>query len=229
MYLGVRDAAGLLGVDDKTIYRWIREDSLPAVRVGGQYRFDRAELQEWAASRSIPLTAGAIETAAESSGAGLRRALESGGIVFGITGADKDSVLQASLDAMPLPADVDRAFLLHVLKAREAMGSTGLGDGIAVPHVRNPIVLDIPGPMITLCFLEEAVEFGALDGRPVDTLFMLVSPTIDSHLFILSRIAFALRQPAFAEAVCSRRPGLEILEQAGLVDAKLEEGRAGRP
>jgi nitrogen PTS system EIIA component len=229
MYLGVRDAAGLLGVDEKTIYRWLREDSLPAVRIGGQHRFDRAELQEWAAARNIPLAAGAIEAASAPSGAGLMHALESGGVVYGIAGADKDSALQASLDAMPLPAGVDRAFLLHVLKAREAMGSTGLGDGIAVPHVRNPIVLDIPGPMITLCFLEEAVEFGALDGRPVDTLFMLVSPTIDSHLFILSRIAFALRQPAFAGAVSSRRPQQEILEQAGLVDAKLDEGRAGRP
>jgi hypothetical protein len=57
---------------------------------------------------------------------------------------------------------------------------------------------------------------------------MLVSPSIDSHLSILSRIAYALKQPAFSSAVSSRAAEREILEQAGLVDAKLAEGRAGR-
>jgi nitrogen PTS system EIIA component len=228
MQLGVREAAGLLGVPEKTVYKWIREEDLPATKVGEQYRFNRSEILEWATSRSIPLSSGAIACGDRTPGQGLREALLAGGIRYGVPGIDKDSALQSSLDAMPLPPGVDREFLLHVLKAREAMGSTGLGEGIAVPHVRNPIVLDIPGPMITLCFLESGVEFGAIDGKPVSTLFMLVSPSIDSHLSILSRIAYALRQPAFSSAVGSRAAEREILEQAGLVDAKLAEGRAAR-
>src|SRR5438034_985186 len=61
---------------------------------------------------------------------------------------------------------------------REALQSTGVGDGIAIPHVRNPIVLHVSRPMITLCFLERPIDFGALDGKPVHVLFSLISPTV---------------------------------------------------
>src|SRR5213076_3370625 len=47
---------------------------------------------------------------------------------------------------MPLPAQVDRELLLGMLLAREALQSTGIGDGIAIPHVRNPIVLHVAHP-----------------------------------------------------------------------------------
>jgi len=51
MQLTVRDAAKLLAVSEKTIYRWINQGSLPAYRVNEQYRFNRAELLEWATAR----------------------------------------------------------------------------------------------------------------------------------------------------------------------------------
>jgi len=224
MQIGLREAAGLLGVPERTVEKWIREDSLPAVRVGGQLRFNRTEILEWATSRRMTLSSVLFPGGArgERTGAGgLERAIRAGGIRYGVKGADRHSVLEAALSLMPMPDSADRALLLQVMEAREAMGSTGIGDGIAIPHVRNPIVLDIPEPMITLSFLEREVEFGSLDGRPVDTLFMMMSPTVDSHLAILSRLAFALRQPAFMEAVARRCPETEILSQAASVDLLL--------
>ena len=90
---------------------------------------------------------------------------------------------------------MDQDFLLRVLLAREALESTGIGDGIAIPHVRNPVVLHVSRPMITLCFLEQAVDYGALDGKPVNTVFSLISPTVRAHLRLLSRLSFALQDP----------------------------------
>ena len=113
---------------------------------------------------------------------------------------------------MKLPEDVDPEFLYQVLLAREALGSTGIGDGIAIPHVRNPIVLHLSRPTVTLCFLEQPVDFGALDGQPVSTLFTLVSPTVRAHLHLLSRLAFALRHPRFKAAVQSQASREEILD-----------------
>ena len=87
--------------------------------------------------------------------------------------------------------------------ARESLGSTGIGDGIAIPHVRNPIVMHIPRPTITLCFLEHPIDFGALDGQPVHTLFTIVSPTVRAHLHLLLPPGLrAARQPV--AAACSR-------------------------
>jgi nitrogen PTS system EIIA component len=219
MDLGVRESSQLLKVSEKTIYRWIKQGTLPAYRVNEQYRFNRAELLEWATSNRINVSADIFDE--PDTGAptvGLADALRSGGVHYRIEGTDKVSVLKSVVDVMPLPEEVDRPFLLQVLLARESLGSTALGDGIAVPHVRNPIVMHISRPMVTLCFLENPVEFGAIDGQPVHTLFTIVSPTIRAHLHILARLSFALRQPAFGEVIASHGSREKILAAAESVD-----------
>jgi PTS system nitrogen regulatory IIA component len=118
------------------------------------------------------------------------------------------------VETMRLPAEVDREFLYEVLLAREALASTAIGDGIAIPHVRNPVILHLERPLVTLCFLERAVDFGALDGQPVGTLFTLISPTVRAHLHLLSRLSFALRNPRFREAVLGQATREEILAAA---------------
>ena len=61
---------------------------------------------------------------------------------------------------LPLPESLDREFLAGALAAREAMGSTGIGHGIALPHVRNPIVLKIEAPIVSLALLATPIDFG---------------------------------------------------------------------
>jgi nitrogen PTS system EIIA component len=223
MQLGLREVAGLLGATERTVLRWVREDGLPSVKIGGQFRFNRTEILEWATRKGIAASSGIFQAPGTGGdpAAGLEAAIRAGGIRYRVPGTDRDSVLENAIALMPLQESVDRGFLLEVLRAREAMGSTGVGDGIAIPHVRNPIVLDIRAPMITICFLEHGIEFDAIDGKPVHTLFMLISPTIGSHLSILSRLAFGLRQPAFAGAVAERLPESDILGQAAVVDWEL--------
>ena len=77
--------------------------------------------------------------------------------------------------------------------AREAIAPTAIGEGIAIPHVRNPVVLHVGRPSITLCFLEQPIEYDALDGKPVHTLFTIVSPTTRAHLHLMSKLSFVLR------------------------------------
>jgi PTS system nitrogen regulatory IIA component len=122
---------------------------------------------------------------------------------------------------MTLPDRVDREFLVHMLLAREALQSTAVGDGIAIPHVRNPIVLHVAEPGITLGFLDEPVDFGALDGRDVHTLFAVVSPTVRTHLHLISRLAFALRDGGFRDVVLRRAEAAEILRHARRVEDEL--------
>jgi len=184
MQLTVRDVAGLLNVSERTIYRWIKEGAIPAYRISEQYRFHRAEILEWATARRIGVSVEIFEEADAASHPlpSLSEALQAGGIAYRVGGTDKSSVLRSAVEAMRLPDEVDREHLLRVLAAREEMASTAIGDGIAIPHVRNPIVLHVPRSMVTLCFLERPVDFGALDGRPVHCLFTMVSPTVRAHL-----------------------------------------------
>ena len=229
MKLTVRDAAKILDVSEKSIYRWIKQGVIPAYQINDQYRFNRAELLEWATSRRLNVSPEifAEPEATETAPPGLSEALRSGGVYYRIGGSDKPSVLHSVVETMKLPEEVDREFLFQVLLAREALGSTGIGDGIAIPHVRNPIVLHLSRPMVTLCFLENPVDFGALDGQPVTTLFTLISPTVRAHLHLLSRLGFALRDPDFKTAVVRQGSREQIL--TALQRAELSFAPAGAP
>ena len=152
--------------------------------------------------------------------------MQAGGIFYRIGGTDKASVLRAVVETLRLPEEVDQDFLLRVLLAREALESTGIGDGIAIPHVRNPVVLHVSRPMITLCFLEQAVDYGALDGKPVNTVFSLISPTVRAHLRLLSRLSFALQDPGFKAVIARQGSREEIFAEARRVEAGLRTSTA---
>ncbi len=199
MKLTVKDAARLLSVSEKSIYRWIKDGVIPAYQVNDQYRFNRAELLEWATSRKINVSPEIFKEpeGGDSPPPSLTEALRAGGVHYRIGGHDKPGVLRSVVDVMKLPEEVDREFLYQVLLAREALGSTGIGDGIAIPHVRNPIVLHLSRPLVALCFLDHPIEFGAIDKQPVTTLFTFVSPTVRAHLHLLSRLGYVLRDESF--------------------------------
>jgi len=223
MNLSVRDTAGLLKVSEKTIYRWIKQQAIPAYRVQDQYRFNRAEILEWATSRRLNVSS---EIFAEPEAEGqpvpsLLDALEAGGVFYRVSGDDKESALREVVDLLRLPDEVDRRFLLRVLLAREAIASTAIGDGIALPHVRNPVVLHVGRPSLALCFLERPIEFGALDGKPVDTLFTIISPTTRAHLHLMAKLSFVLRDDGVRRAVAGQAPRLEIHREVGRAEREL--------
>jgi PTS system nitrogen regulatory IIA component len=227
MRLTIKDLTELLNVSEKSIRRWIKQGTIPAYRIQGQYRFNKSEILEWSTSRKINVTANIF---AEPEGVpvlGIADALAAGGIFYRINGSDKESALKAVVENIRLPDDADRSLLLQFLLAREAVASTGIGDGIAIPHVRNPLVLNVHQPIITLCFLEKAIEFLSLDGQPVFCLFTIVAPTVRSHLYLLSRLAFALRNPAFKNAIKNQSSRDEIIELARQVESSFPSEAGG--
>jgi nitrogen PTS system EIIA component len=228
MQLAVKDVAKLLNVNEKTIYRWLKSGSLPAYRVGDQYRFNKAELLEWATSRKINVSADLFQEPGNNQVPvySLFDALTLGGIYYRTEGKNKESALKSVVGLLRVPDEVDRNFLLQVLLAREAIASTGIGDGIAIPHVRNPIVLHITKPMVSLCFLEQSIDFDSLDGKPVNCLFTLVSPTVKAHLYLLSRLAFALRDNNFKTVLNKQGSREEIFSEIARVEAGLKQEQA---
>lgn len=223
MQLTVKDTARLLNVSEKTVYRWIKQESIPVYRINEQLRFNRAELLEWATSRRIQVSPDIFLEAErpETPLPSLSETLKAGGVAYRLGGDDKPSVLRALIDVIKLPEEVDREFLYQVLLARESLGSTGIGDGIAIPHVRNPIVLHVTKPLIALCFLEHPIPFGAIDGQPVTTLFALISPTVRAHLHLLSRLSFVLQNPEFRGALKRQASRDELMSRLAEAEAAL--------
>jgi len=230
MHLNVRQAAELLEVSEKTLYRWIKKGEIPVHRVLDQYRFHRVELLEWAAKRHVRVSPRIFDEpeARNEAPPSLFEAVQQGGVVYHVAGRDKAEVVRAVVDALRLPEEVDRDFLFEVLLARERLGSTAVGDGIAIPHPRSPIVLYVKRPTCTICFLEHPVDYGAMDGKPVDTLFTLLSPHVTGHLHLLSRLGQVLRHEPFREALRRRALREELLEQLRVAEEEsiLSTGKA---
>ena len=230
MKLTIRDAAELLGVAEKTIYGWVQSKGLPAYKMNEEVRFNRSELLEWATAEGVDVSprlfqdTGSLTLERPS----IREALARGGVHAGVEGASPEETIRSVVRRLPLPPEVDREALLAVLLAREALGSTAIGDGIAIPHVRNPIVLEVDRPIVSLCYLVEPVDFGALDGQPVRALFTLVTTTIRTHLHLLSRLSHLLRDERFRSAVKARAGSSEILGLAREIEAPLEAQRRRR-
>ena len=94
--------------------------------------------------------------------------------------------------------------IYEALLQRERLGSTGIGEGIAIPHGKLPGLTRIFGLMARL---DKPVDFEALDGQPVDILFLLLAPegAGADHLKALARVARVLREPGLIERVRTTR------------------------
>ena len=226
MQLTVRDAARLLGVTEQVLERWIRRGELPAQLVDDRYRLNRIELLEWAAQHKIPVSAEILEEPGLMARAmpTLSQAVRAGGIHRGLTGGDRDRLLRQMVERLPAPPGFDREFLFQMVRAREHLGSTSLGNGIAIPHPREPIVLRVDRPAVAIYFADPPVDFG--DGPPVHTLCLLVSPSTRLHLHLLAAVAAVLRDPAVAAQLAARAPDAEILAEIERVEGALSRARS---
>jgi nitrogen PTS system EIIA component len=227
MQLTTRDAARLLGVPETTVDKWLRSGELQAVRVNDQYRLNRIDLLEFASAHGLEISPELLAELEHPQLPSLADALRAGGVHRDLSGGDKASILRAVVDRLPLPPQVDREQLHRVLLAREALGSTGLGNGIAIPHPRNPIVLRVPRPEVAICYLEREVDFEAVDGKPVHTLVTLVTPSTRAHLHLLAIVAAALRDAGVKERLRARAGLDELLPEIERVEAAIAARRGG--
>lgn len=92
----------------------------------------------------------------------------------------------------------DERAIFDILLARERLGTTGVGDGLAIPHGRLPGLEQIHG---FFARLEKPIDFDSIDDRPVDLIFLLLAPegAGAEHLKALARISRLLRGPSFCE------------------------------
>ena len=103
-----------------------------------------------------------------------------------------------------------------------AQGFFQQGNGVAIPHVRNPVVLHGAAPLVMLAFLKEPVDFHAVDGRPVDTLFTLICPTVAIHLRLLSRLVYVLRDEMLHNAIRQRSDAATIIAAVSAAESAIK-------
>ena len=224
MRLTVKDVSDFLNVSTKTIYRWVTAKGLPSYRFNNQYFFSRAEIIEWATENRIPLHRDVLLEIDKDvkEFPPFLTAMEDGGIYYRIQGSNKNEVLRNIVNNLKLPAEVDRDFIFEMLRAREMLGTTAIGQGIAIPHPRSPIIQYIETPSVNLCFLEKPIDFGAQDGEKVFALFTIFSTSVRVHLYLLSRLSYLLHNQDFMLTLRTQSPRDEILKAAKSAELTLK-------
>lgn len=230
MQITVREAASYFDVDEETVRHWIAERDLPVHRVTERLHLNAIEVWEWAVARGIPVSRSLLDKARRTPEEvpALGELLSAGGIHRNLEGTDKRTTLSTIVQRLQLPAEVDRDHLLAILEAREAMGSTGIGDGIAIPHVRNPLLLHVNEPQVALFLLRHPVDFDSIDHKPVHSVFLVISPSIPTHLRILAQLGFALRDPTLRDLLKRREADAALLGRIEELDRHGAERPAAR-
>ncbi len=123
--------------------------------------------------------------------------------------ADKQKLLEELARRAAAAVDLDPALVFAELEKREELGSTGMGDGVAIPHARFH---QLRKPFGMLVRLKKPIAFDAVDGKPVDTIALLLLPDAreGERLGALACIARKLRDPTVMTALRKARDGAEI-------------------
>jgi PTS system nitrogen regulatory IIA component len=116
-------------------------------------------------------------------------------VLANLKAANKKQLLQELSQALAAQVAIDHRVIFEILMKREKLGSTGIGQGIAIPHGKVPSISRVYGLFARLA---TPVEFEAVDGQPVDLVFVLLAPEHAGadHLKALARISRLLRDPA---------------------------------
>ncbi|MBP9865008.1 MAG: PTS sugar transporter subunit IIA [Candidatus Omnitrophica bacterium] len=138
--------------------------------------------------------------------------LDKRGIKMDVESSEKEDVLKELVDVLAEVKDVgDKKLILKALVDRENLGSTGIGQGIAIPHGKTDKVKEI---VAVLGISRKGVNFDALDGESVYLFFLLVAPKDNPgpHLKALAQISRLLRDSFFCELIKRCQTPEEVFE-----------------
>jgi len=206
MDLKIKDVAELLNVPIATIEGLLNDGKIPSYRLNHQYRFSRQEIENWVINNknishcltNIPEnTNSATKPSLDSSPArspggskqfSLYRAIHKGGVLYDVPGETKEELIRAAVKMIAADLHLDAEVITELLLERENLQSTALNSGIAIPHTRD-FLLNVHFDMVTVVFPKKPLPYGALDGKPVHTLFFLFASDDKRHLHLLAKIA----------------------------------------
>lgn len=190
------EIAGYLKVAEKTVLRMIQKDEIPCVKIASQWRFDKGLIDEWILgkmhrSNTDELT---LLMQKDADSVPLSRLTAEEFILTDLAAGDPETVLHELSKPLVDAGLVDNHDLfVSKLISRENMISTSLGNGIAMPHIRNPKENTSSRPVVVIGICSEGIEFGAADGAPVKLFFLIYTNNEIAHLRIIAKVNSFLR------------------------------------
>jgi PTS system nitrogen regulatory IIA component len=141
-------------------------------------------------------------------------------IIADLSSRSKSGVIQELSEPLSrLSPGVKPQRVAEVLEAREKLGSTGIGDGVAIPHGK---MSELPRLVASFGISREGVNFDAIDGKPTHLFFALVAPENSAgvHLKALARISRLFKSATFRQSILRARTPEEIYELISTEDSR---------
>lgn len=134
--------------------------------------------------------------------------LSTGCVLMDSSASSKRALITELVESLP---SLDADQVMEVIMAREKLGSTGIGHGVAIPHGR---MADLTAPVVALARHRAGIDFEAIDGKPVHIVVLLLVPADDDrkHLELLARLARILQQEHVRTAIMQAEDPEQIAE-----------------
>lgn len=193
--LTLSETAQYLKIAEKTLQRMIRDKKIPCSRVGNQWRFMKNVVDEWLIEGMNLPKQGDSYSLLEKNEVELQLSRLLLDAICPIRAGSKKDILSQLI--VPLQKhrllDSPENYLAMLLK-REAMVSTAIGGGLALPHIRRPQDHSSPSPHVVLGISPEGLEYDSLDGEKVHLFFLIFCSSEVVHLRLMSRISSLVKQ-----------------------------------
>lgn len=211
MDLKIKDIAQLLVLPEKEIQKLVKAKDIPHQVIQDRVVFNKDKIIEWALGRSMPLNISGNVHFEEYQIKSLIPLLSKQSFFYDCTFTEEQYIEQMTQLAA-FEKSVDREIVVQLLKSREQLMSTAIGNGISLPHPRIPLVIGRDKPLIHFFFPKTPLNLPALDGKPVHTLILIISQTTKQHLSLLAHISYLLSKKEIQQALKTRHPYQELLE-----------------
>lgn len=147
--------------------------------------------------------------------------LNPGAITANLEATGKSEALAELTDTLlKTEKSLDREEIIHVLQERERLGSTGIGDGVAIPHGK---LKDLKKLVISFGRSRRGVDFDSMDGKPAHLFFLLIAPeeSVGVHLKTLARISKLLKNPSVRQRLLEASDSKDLYQIISDEDEKL--------
>jgi len=209
--LTIKDISNLLLMKEKDILNLIKKKEVPFQTINDKLLFNKQRMVEWALSRNLPINISGDKKMSEYHVDTLNTILDQNSFFYDCR-LSENSYIEQMVNLIELEKNVDKGIIVQLLKNREELMSTAIGNGISLPHPRIPLMVGRYKPIINFFFTEKPLELKSLDGKPVHTFILLISQTIKQHLSLLAHLSFLLSKETFRFALESRLNYSEIID-----------------
>jgi nitrogen PTS system EIIA component len=187
----IKEVAAYLKLAGRTILKMANENVIPSVKIANQWRFMKSMIDDWLISQMQVIPRNDIAQILSGPGELIpfHKLIAEKYIIMDLQPGSKEEILIELMKPLIQEGHIDDEIsYLKKLLSREEMVSTGIGMGIAIPHIRNPREYVIKRPAIVIGMCRKGTDFKAIDGDKTYVFFLICTDSETLHVQILAKL-----------------------------------------